>query len=160
MSDKDNKTSVPTSVPPTTTPAPTATTSAPAPEGPKYLLMGDSIEELSVQFASAILKTQGFTTKDNASANGSRYAIWKLDDGLSSNPFSTGWGLDEPSARLLNTKDGAPAVLSIDVVMRQLTPIHGIKAKLAERNAAVASREDKLEAQLAAIRARKARENK
>lgn len=149
-----NKTPIATSVPAPSV-APTAPTATPAPAGPKYVLTGDSLEELCVSLAEVIINTGGFTTKDNKSGNGSRYAIWALDDGMSSNPLSKGWGLTEQQARRLNTKDGAPPILSVDILMRQLTPVHNVKAKLAERNAAVATRESNLEAQLEAIRARK-----
>jgi len=133
---------------------PTEATSAPsaAPTARKFVLQADSVEDLSIEFARTMLEQGLFITKDNKSGNGNKYAIWGLDDGLAAGPYSQGLGLNEAQARRLPTKDGVPAILSVDIVMRQLTPISGVKAKLAERQAATANRESNLLNQLNAIR--------
>jgi hypothetical protein len=118
----------------------------------KFVLQADSIEDLAISFAEVLLKSEMFVTKDNKSGNGNKYAIWQLSDGLSTNPYSQGLGLNEAQARRLPTKDGVPAVLGFDIVMRQLTPLAGVKTKLAERQAATANRESNLLTQLNAIR--------
>src|SRR5579862_5266181 len=127
---------------------------------PEFVITGHSIEDLCVALAERLLKVPGslFDVKDNKSNNGNKYAVWGLDDGSSANPYSKGIALSEAQSIRLNTKDGAPIVLSVDVVLRQLTPRQALKAKLAERVVMTNNRESQLEAQLQAIRERKARE--
>jgi hypothetical protein len=126
--------------------------SAPVPTARKFVLQADTEEDLCIEFAKTMLQQGRFITKENKSGNGSKYAIWSLDDGLSTNPYSQGLGLTEEQARRLPTKDGVPAILSVDLIMRQLTPIVGVKTKLAERQAATANRESRLLTELNAIR--------
>jgi hypothetical protein len=130
---------------------------APAAGKPRFTIVGDSIETLAVALAEIVLKEGQFSVKENKSGNGAKYAIWDLDDGLSSGPYSAGLGLSPEQAKRLPTRDGVPTILSCSLVMRQLTPLASVAAKMTERRAATATRVTKLEAQLDAARAAQAR---
>ena len=134
----------------------TAVTETPK-AAPKFTLVGNSIDDLVIELAKTVLETGGaFTIQDNKSANGNKYAIWNLDDGLGTNPMNPGLGLSPEQARRLPTQAGVPSILSCKLMLRQLTVPSAIAAKAAERVAATAARESKLEQELAAIRARRA----
>lgn len=117
-----------------------------------------SNEELAIAMAEVVLKRGGFEVRDNKSGNGNKYAFWRLDDGLATGPYSAGLGLTPEQAKRLPTQAGVPAILSCELVMRQLAPVSAITAKVAERRAATANRESKLLAELNAIRARNGQE--
>lgn len=133
---------------------PQAAPATPTP-APKYTLTGDTLEELSVAFGEVLAKSGQLIVKDNKSGNGSKYGTWALDDGMSDNPFSKGLGLTPEQARRMPTAAGVPAIMSVEVFLRQLSPASAIAAKAAERAAVTANRESALEAKLNAIRARR-----
>lgn len=120
---------------------------------PKFVLSGNTIDELAIALAEVVLKSGGFIVKDNKSGNGNKYAAWKLDDGLATGPFSAGLGLTPEQAKRLPTQSGVPAILSMDIVMRQLTPLSQVALKATERAAATANRESKLLEELNRVRA-------
>ena len=117
---------------------------------PKYQITGDTIEEMAIAFAELTVKTGRVEVRDNKSGK-AKYGVWALNDGMGNGPFDQGLHLSVEQAKTLNTGAGAPAVLSVDVVLRQLTPLAAIPAKIAASRAATSTRIEALKAQLARL---------
>jgi hypothetical protein len=130
------------------------TTSNPA-TNPKYTITGNTMEELAMGLAEALTKSGvSIEVKENNSKVGKKYAIWKLDDGTSTNPYSQGRTLTQDEAKRFATGAGCPLVLSVDVVLRQLTPISEIPVALANTQAKKAATITRLQEQLARLQAK------
>lgn len=124
-----------------------------AKSSPKFVITGNTLEECAIALAEAIVKTGVVTVKDTKSGK-SKYGVWSLTDGLSTNPFDSGMELEDSQARRLATDAGAPLKLSVDVVLRQLTPVAQVAQATAGRKAATVSRIAKLQAQIASLQSR------
>ena len=100
----------------------TAAPNATSPATPKYAITGNTLEEMALSFAELVIKTGSVEVKDTKSGN-SKYAIWALSDGVSTNPFDKGMNLGSDQALKLQTPMGAPLKLSVELVYRKLTPV-------------------------------------
>jgi hypothetical protein len=119
---------------------------------PKFTITGETLDELAVSFAQAIMLSGKIAVKDNKTGT-SKYGAWKLDDGTSTNPYSQGLTLNAEQALELESSAGVPQILSVDVVLRQLVPKTQIATAMAARTASKAVRLADLKAQIARLEA-------
>jgi len=126
------------------TPAP-AVAAAPA---PKFVITGDTLEALAVDFARAAIASGRVTVQDSKAKEPKKYGIWTLDDGTSTNPFNKQLTLSPEQAIALETSAGVPQLLSMEVVMRQLVPKAQLPMAIAARGASKAATIERLKAQI------------
>jgi hypothetical protein len=110
---------------------------------PKFTISGNSIEEIAVDFALLVLKTEKTVEvvkygKDGKALKNS-FGAWKLDDGTSDG-FYKSLTLSPEQSAVLNTAAGAPLNLGIDVRYLSLTPLAEVEKTSKARKAATIQR--------------------
>jgi hypothetical protein len=103
---------------------------------PKYVISGNTIEEISMSFAELVVMTQQLEVVKAKST----FAVWKLDDGTSESPIYKSASLEFEESKRLATQAGAPLSLAVDVRLLNLTPLHEVTAVSASKKAATIQR--------------------
>ena len=103
---------------------------------PLYTLTADTIEELSLLFAEAVMATERIEVVEKEKT---KFAAWKLDDGTSES-FYKSLTLTPAQAKTLSTKEGAPLKLAIDMRFLNLTPVDDVAKAITTTKAATIKR--------------------
>src|SRR5689334_9730865 len=118
----------------------------------KYTVTGNTIEEVMLSVAELVLKAGEVTLKDNK-AGTSKYALYRLDDGLGKGEYDAGLNLErEQAEKLAIAGQGLPMKLGVTFAFTQLTPASQFGSKVSEKKAATLASVEKLQAQLDAAK--------
>lgn len=123
---------------------------------PKFTITGETLEEVMLSVAELLLKQGDVRVMDNK-AKTSKYALYRLDDGLNKGEYDAGLNLEAEQAKTLAIAGhGWPMKLGVTFAFTQLTNPSQFASRIGEKKAATLSSVEKLEAQLAAARKRAA----